>query len=101
MILTYLATNPVGISGDSNWPTKGNGNRLKGMDPRAVVQYDDVNIFGSRHGALPWAQLFPPAIKLARHGFRTTQYLYEKLVVGTQLTLCEGESFMVLTLFYI
>ncbi|KAI8078826.1 gamma-glutamyltransferase [Halteromyces radiatus] len=45
----------------------------------------------NRHGALPWADLFKPAIELARNGFKTTRYLHEKLLKAEPWILEKSE----------
>ncbi|CAO3597520.1 unnamed protein product [Absidia cylindrospora] len=45
-----------------------------------------------RHGVLPWAQLFSPAIKIAREGFTTNDYLHEKLM-RAESWLLEDDKF--------
>lgn len=40
-----------------------------------------------RHGKLPWAELFAPAIDISRNGFNTTRLLAQRLQVGAGKTL--------------
>ncbi|ORZ25601.1 gamma-glutamyltransferase [Absidia repens] len=44
-----------------------------------------------RHGVLPWAKLFSPAIKIAREGFTANDYLYEKLMRAESWLLEDDE----------
>ncbi|CAO3597298.1 unnamed protein product [Absidia cylindrospora] len=45
-----------------------------------------------RHGLLPWDRLFGPAIKMAREGFKTNNYLHEKLQLA-EAWLMESPEF--------
>ncbi len=46
-----------------------------------------------RHGRLPWAQLFAPAIELARHGFAVSPLLYRSLAAEKHLDQARAQAY--------